>query len=136
MRKSGFTLIELLIVIMIVGILAGAMVPIINVSRQEARNAKARADLDAIKTASVLLHHDTGEWPPIGTDGDDLISDVSGNAGWEGPYIDEWRDDPWGSPYEIWDSSATDRWVSSWGPDNADDNGGDDDINLILTPSH
>lgn len=134
MGKNGFTLIELLIVIAIVVILAGAMVPIINVTRQEARDAKARAELDSIKTASVMLNYDTGEWTPVGDAGVGLI-ESGGISGWEGPYLDAWANDPWGSPYEVFDS-GTARYLQSLGADNAEAGTGyDADIELILTPS-
>jgi general secretion pathway protein G len=135
MQKNGFTLFELLIVIVIVGILFGAMVPILNVSRQDARVAKAQSELDSIKTAAMMLHHDTGEWPPDSTTGSDFITNDSTFPGWAGPYLDEWKDDPWGSPYEIW-TSGTERRVRSLGADNAvGGTGYNADIDLIITPS-
>jgi len=67
--NNSFTLIELLVVIAIVAILAGAMVPMVSVTREDARQTKVLAELDAIKAAAFLLHHDTGQWPVIGNTG-------------------------------------------------------------------
>jgi len=136
MRKKGFTLIELLIVIAIIAILAGAMIPLFNISSEKAREAKAIAEMDVIKTAAVMLHHDTGHWPNVSTAGDDFITDVTEWPSWNGPYLDEWRNDPWGDhPYEIWDEAVGNkRYINCWGPDKTDDDGADDDIKLLLTP--
>ena len=129
MRKSGFTLIELLIVITIMAVLAGALVPMFRVNRLLAQTSKANADLDSIKTASIMYHHDTGQWPAIGSTGAGLINNDSA-AGWNGPYLDDWRIDPWGTAYNIFDngSSPTRRWVRSAGP-TAGAN-----ITLLITP--
>jgi len=112
--KKGFTLIELLIVIAIVAILAGAMVPMISTTREDTRVAKAHAELDAIKTAALLMHHDVGAgaWPCTGFTGAGIIDDNDcggGNYGalWQGPYIDVWGNDPWSdtlpAPYGIYE---------------------------------
>jgi prepilin-type N-terminal cleavage/methylation domain-containing protein len=64
MKRKGFTLIELIIVIALIAILAGAMVPMFRSNRLEAQQAKAMAELDAIKSAALMFHADTGTWPP------------------------------------------------------------------------
>lgn len=133
MGKRGFTLIELLLVVAIMLILAGAMIPLFNVSRAEAREARARADLDSIKTGSVMYRHDVGGWP---TDSQAELALITGTgiANWEGPYVTAVSPDPWGNAYEIYTEAGTgDLCVSSWGPDEVDDDGGGDDITQIIT---
>lgn len=133
MRRGAFTLLELLIVIAIVAILAGAMIPMFNVNRETARQAKATAEADVIKTASMMMHHDTGSWPPASNTGTDFITDDSSFAGWNGPYLDAWQNDPWGTAYDVYDPAATtERRVRSRGADLAV--GGGDDIDIIITP--
>lgn len=110
MRRRGFTLIELLVVVAILAILAAAIVPIFSTSREAAKKAKAKADMDAIKQAAVMMHYDTGYWPPAGSNGtatclinctNTTINPSSGSS-WEGPYLDDWRNDPWGGDYNIY----------------------------------
>lgn len=137
MRKRGFTLIELLIVIAIIAILTGVMMPLFMGARLEAKLSKAKADLDAIKLAAVLLHHDTDEWPPEGTAGAGLMN-ASGIDDWDGPYMEVWKEDPWGNNYEIYNTTTggvTNQSASSWGPDETDDGGGNDDIVTLITPN-
>ena len=139
MNRGGFTLIELLIVIAIIAILAGAMVPMFNVTREDARVAKAKAELDAIKTAAIMMHHDTGQWPPVGTDGTGLRT-AGGIPNWNGPYIDPWATDPWGvNAYEIKDGTGETRYAASQGKTAGFDTPfptGTDDHYIIITSDH
>jgi general secretion pathway protein G len=59
----GFTLIELMVVIVILGILAGLIVPRIMGRPDEARRAKARIQLESIETALKLYKLDNGNYP-------------------------------------------------------------------------
>lgn len=136
--RNGFTLIELLIVIAIVAILAGAMVPMINVSRQTARDARARSDLDAIKTAAVMYNYDLGSWPFAGNTGNGLVNNtgVGDLANWNGPYLDDWTLDPWNTSYEMYTPGAPELRVRSLGADTAvGGTGANADIELIITSS-
>ncbi len=147
MRKESFTLIELLIAIAIVAILAGAMMPIFNITRQEAKEAKALAEMGAIKMASMMLHYDTGVWPL----GEGQIMNVNGSGlidnlqlgliipDWAGPYLDEWHVDPWGVSYRIQVGGlmgcpgvAENIYARSFGKDTGAPP--DDDIFLLITP--
>ncbi len=56
MSKKGFTLIELLIVVVIVGILALAAIPLIASNTEEARSSEARASLGAMKDRARVVY--------------------------------------------------------------------------------
>src|SRR3989344_5565154 len=62
-KQNGFTLLELLVVIAIIGILAGIIIVATANSRQNAKLAKANADLHELNTAVTTLAIDTGKWP-------------------------------------------------------------------------
>ena len=57
--KKGFTLIELLVVISIIGILAAFIVASFGSAQQKARDARRKADIDAIKKALELSKNDS-----------------------------------------------------------------------------
>ncbi len=62
-NEKGFTLIELMVVIVVLGILAGLIVPRIMGRPDEARRAKARIQIESIETALKLFKLDNGRYP-------------------------------------------------------------------------
>jgi len=142
MRKNSFTLIELLIVITIIAVLAGAMVPLFRTNQNEAKKAKAMAELDAMRKAYQLFRLDTGRWPfPMhGFLYQSLMVNENTTGGpipgWNGPYIDSGGVkfatnnmlnpplDPWGNCYGWWaqldsisNPTREDCYICSKGPD-------------------
>lgn len=62
-NERGFTLIELMVVIVILGILAGLIIPRIMGRPDEARSAKARLQIESLETALKLYKLDNGSYP-------------------------------------------------------------------------
>lgn len=99
-RRAAFTLIELLVVIIILAILAAVVIPRVISRTEDARFAKATADISTID--GVLEHYklDTGEYPTTDQGLQALVTNVANNERWNGPYIkNQIPIDPWGNPY-------------------------------------
>ncbi|MBN2283522.1 MAG: type II secretion system major pseudopilin GspG [Deltaproteobacteria bacterium] len=109
MRKKlddrGFTLIELMVVIVILGILAGLIVPRIMGRPEEARQAKARIQIESIETALKLYKLDNGNYPTTEQGLRALVEAPEVGAlarNWrEGGYLEKGNvpKDPWGNEY-------------------------------------
>ncbi|HCL79900.1 MAG TPA: prepilin-type cleavage/methylation domain-containing protein [Synergistaceae bacterium] len=82
-RRSGFTLVELLIVIIIIGILAGAMLLVAGSGTDKAEATKIVSNLRTLKSATLLYYADKvgGSTVAVPTDIGDLA-----------PYMDRTAD--------------------------------------------
>lgn len=100
----GFTLIEVLIVVVILGILAGLIVPRIMDRPDQARVVAAKNDIQAIISALKLYRLDNGSYPSSQQGLDALVKrpesgDIPRN--WKpGGYLERLPKDPWGSDYQ------------------------------------
>ena len=96
MKRQGFTLVELIIVMVILAALAGAVVPAFSANRNQARQARIRADLEALKSAMYVYRSDTGIFPATIA----ALSAAGGVTGYNGPYLDMAAPiDPCGTAY-------------------------------------
>ena len=101
--QQGFTLIELMVVIVILGILAGVVVPRIMDNPDKARVAKAKHDITALGSALDVYRLDNFVYPTTDQGLEALVSQPSGNPAapnWKaGGYIKKLNKDPWGNDY-------------------------------------
>lgn len=59
-KQEGFTIVELLIVVIIIGILSVLVIPNLNKSKDRAKSAKAKGDIDTFIKATVAARIDSG----------------------------------------------------------------------------
>jgi general secretion pathway protein G len=103
--RRGFTLIEIMVVMVILGILAGLIIPRIMGRPEEARRTKARIQIESIETALKLYKLDNGSYPTTEQGLQALVEPPSaGNlaSAWrEGGYLEKGRvpKDPWDNEY-------------------------------------
>jgi len=105
LNNRGFTLIELMVVIVILGILAGLIVPRIMNRPEEARQAKARMQIESLETALKLYKLDNGGYPSTEQGLQALVEaptvGILPRKWREGGYLEKGRvpKDPWGNDY-------------------------------------
>lgn len=129
-HNAGFTLIELMVVIVILGVLAGLIVPRIMGRPDEARQLKAKMQIESIETALKLYKLDNGDYPSTDQGLEALVT-----ASQTPPVPLKWRDggylekgkvpaDPWGNRFVYLSPGVHgDFDISSYGADGV--SGGD-----------
>jgi general secretion pathway protein G len=123
-RPGGFTLIEVMVVIVIIGILAAMIVPKIVGRTDDARIAKAKQDIVALKSGLNLYKLDNYNYPSTQQGLQALIAPPQGDPparNWKpGGYIESLPKDPWGNPYQYLNPGThSDIDIFSLGADNA-----------------
>jgi general secretion pathway protein G len=96
---QGFTLIELLLVLVILGILAGIVVPKFSGTGERARQTAAKTQIAAFSTALDVFEVDNGYYPKGKNGLFDLVQQPRDAQNWHGPYIKEVPKDPWNNDY-------------------------------------
>lgn len=104
-RKSeaGFTLIEIMVVVVILGILAGVVVPKIMDRPDQAKIVRAKNDIRSIESALNMYRLDNHKYPDTEQGLEALVEKPSGGnkaKNWkQGGYLDRLPKDPWGNEY-------------------------------------
>ena len=100
-KDRGFTLIEIMVVMVILGILAGLIIPRVMGRPEEARRLKARMNMESLSTALSLYKLDNGSYPTTEQGLQALIGPPSvgqlPRAWRKGGYLDKGKvpKDPW-----------------------------------------
>ena len=103
--RKGFTLIELMVVIIILGVLAGLVLPRFMGRTEEAKRTKARLQIENLESALKLYKLDNGNYPSTQQGLDALVKMPTVGTipkSWrEGGYLEKPQvpPDPWGRPY-------------------------------------
>jgi len=104
-NEKGFSFIELMVVVIILGILAGMIVPRYMGRTDEAKTIKAKIDIVAIETSLKMYKLDNGTYPSTEQGLAALIEKPSTEpmaTNWsENGYLDKKKipKDPWGREY-------------------------------------
>ena len=150
-KHCAFTITEVMVVVAITGLLLSFVIPAMGKARKDVRERQAKTELEILAAGIRQLAWDTGEWPG------GIARNIQGNAetwdlsvpiaglltkhlyfeGWDGPYVPEVTDDPWGSKYffdpDYQVAGKTRAVVGSFGRNRAGRNRYDsDDIYIIL----
>ena len=95
--SQGFSLIELLVVLVILGLIAGLVVPNIMGRGEDAKARTAVAEVQRLSMAADEFYLDTGRAP---RELRELVERPGNVSNWNGPYINESNlKDPWGKQY-------------------------------------
>lgn len=98
-RNGGFTLVELLLVLVILGFIAGIVLPNIIGKAEKAKAKAASSQITRLSMSVETYYLDTGETPQSL---EDLVKEPGTVNGWNGPYVKEsLLKDPWGREYHF-----------------------------------
>jgi general secretion pathway protein G len=101
--EAGFTLIEIMVVVVILGILAGIVVPRLLEEPEKARITKAEAQIRSFESALAMFKLHNGFFPSTEQRLDALVTKPTTGripqSYKEGGYISKIPMDPWGNPY-------------------------------------
>ena len=116
---KGFTLVELTVVLLIIGVLASILIPVVTGRVTDAKYTQALADIAKMETALSAYELDLQDYPPSGIFNLKrfLLHSSTGSANsappqWKGPYLDikEDRIDDNDTPGDLTDDSILDPW--------------------------
>jgi len=130
---SGFTLIELLVVMVIVGLLAAIVAPMVYQHVSPAKHTAVRGQMKGFMTALDNFYVDVGRFPSSKEGLEALRSQPVGAKGWRGPYLRRnVPKDPWGHAYIYREPGQNGPYdIISLGADGRE--GGDDEAEDLIS---
>ncbi len=114
----GFTFLELVVAVSMIAFLSSTFYLATKWTRDRAYFAQFASDIRTVKLAAQRFEHDVGVYPPdvnMGVDpglvakegwmagGHSAKWDTVDLSGWNGPYLENWDQNPWGGLYD-WDN--------------------------------
>lgn len=118
--RRGFTLIEMLVVILIISILAAMIIPRLFGHTDDAKIAKAKADIAQLESSLQDYRLSNGTFPSTEDGLQALVVQPSDAPNWKGPYLEHSVPlDPWDHPY-VYQSpgpNGEDYLITSYGAD-------------------
>jgi len=121
--RRGFTLLEVMVVVFIIGLLATLVVPKVVGRADDARRAKAIADMKGIEQALNLYRLDSGAYPTTEQGLDALVRRPDRPPlprAWNpNGYLERVPLDPWGHPY-MYLADGSRYTLRSYGADGAE----------------
>jgi general secretion pathway protein G len=132
MKRRGFTLVELMLVVVIIGVLAGVVLPRLVGSTELAKINATKSQLSILETTLYNYQLQVGKFPTTDEGLKALVEDP-GEEGWRGPYLKQRKipKDAWGNPFVYVKEAkrGIDYDLYSWGPDEIE--GTEDDIYTV-----
>jgi general secretion pathway protein G len=101
-RQLGFTLIEIMVVLVIIGVLASLIAPVMLDRADDARVTAARTDVNNLMQALKLYKLDNQRFPAAEQGLQALIAKPTTGPipnNWR-PYLEKLPNDPWGKAYQ------------------------------------
>ena len=106
-RARGMTLVEIMVVLVILGLIMGAVVVAVVPRLEEARHDRAMLDIQNIRAALKLYYAKKGQYPDTGSGLKALI---------DGQYLEKIQD-PWGNDYVYTSEGRGEPTIASYGRD-------------------
>lgn len=100
-KNRGFTLIEIMVVVVVIALLGAMIVPTLFSKVQQAEETRIAQDIRAIDSALKFYRLDNYRYPNQSQGLDALIAEPQGSQRWNGPYLEDLPQDPWGEPYQF-----------------------------------